>query len=385
MGNNTITSNGSVTAKDTNIQGIDQPANPQTFGEGIPLVKTDPRELFLQTVLDQTKEYPDPSPLMWLIQGNEKFPHRTKGSFSLQQGKQKSKKTTQLAMEVAAYISPFVSLEDIRFECADPGSVLFFDCEQGQSYAARTMKLVLKLADVTTSNKLFYSDLREYTPIERLEIIEAGIECIPDVKWVIIDGLVDAMNDFMSAEEAHTLMTNLLKLCSKYNIHITGVLHQNKGLGKDARAHIGSIGSQKCEVEIMVEKDPNDSALSIVSAKESRGLPFEDFAIRWDKGDLPKIVQGYSKKEAEATIKKKPLLPGEIAESTHLEILNKVLKANPELKLSDFELGLQNEISSWYGFRVPQSIVRSYRQYYLNNELIITKGERPHTKYLLKR
>src|SRR5690606_32794869 len=124
-------------------------------------------------------------------------------------------------------------------------------------------------------------DLREHSPSQRLEIIKAGIEVTPNVKWVVIDGIVDIMNDFMSAEEGHFVVTDLLKLCSQYDIHVTGVLHQNKGAqSKDARAHVGSISSQKCEIEIMVEKNQDDHSISIVSAKESRGLPFEDFAIR---------------------------------------------------------------------------------------------------------
>jgi hypothetical protein len=357
--------------------------NAPTFGEGIPELKTDPKELFKRSILDQTKDYPPPSPLLYFVQNGERFPHRTKKSFTLQQGKQKSKKTTELALEVASYISQTPSDDETRFECAETGIVIFFDCEQGESYAARTMKLILKIAGVSTCDRLLYCDLREFTPTERLEIIEAAIEMTVNIKWVIVDGLVDVMNDFMSAEEAHTLITFLLRLCSKFDIHVTGVLHQNKGLSKDARAHVGSIAGQKCEAEIMVEKDPNDSCLSIVSAKESRGLPFEDFAIRWDKGELPKIVQGFSRETSEAAKKEKPMLPGSIDITTHKEILAKVLKIEKSPKLKDFELGLQNEISSWYGFRVTQATVQNYRKFYIDNELIKTEGLRPHTRYLL--
>jgi len=239
--------------------------------------------------------------LLHFVQNGVIFPHRTKKSFSLQQGKQKSKKTTELAIEVAAYIRHFPTSESIRFECVEPGTVLFFDCEQGESYGARTMKLILKLADLETSESLKYFDLRELTPTTRLDIIEAAIKHVPNVKWVIIDGIVDVMNDFMSAEEGHSVITGFLVLCSKYDIHITGVLHQNKGLSKDARAHVGSIAGQKCEVEVMVERDTNDKEMSIVSAKESRGLPFDDFAIKWERGGLPYIVQvGLSEQQSPA-------------------------------------------------------------------------------------
>lgn len=291
--------------KDSNLQ-ISNGLNPlaaASFGDQIEEPKAkgfDPAELFTKSILDQTKDYPPPVPLLYLVQNGERHPHRTKGSFSLQQGKQKSKKTTELALEVAAYISKEPSEDNIYFECAESGTVLFFDCEQGVSYAARTMKLILKLANLETCDSLVYCDLREFTPEQRVEVIEAGIEAIKDTRWVIIDGIVDVMNDFMSAEEGHQIITHILRLCSKYDIHITGVLHQNKGQSKDARAHVGSIAGQKCEVEIMVERDPDDKELSVVSAKESRGLPFEDFAIRWEKGGLPYIVQSAVVNKTEA-------------------------------------------------------------------------------------
>jgi len=283
------------------IAGIEKEANELIAIEPLAVdCNQDPVDLFKNSVMDQTKDYPPPAPLMYLVQNGEKYPHRTKKSFSLQQGKQKSKKTTELMLEVAAYISQTPSDENIHFETVEPGKVLFFDCEQGESYAARTMKLALKLANLETSENLIYCDLRELTPKERLSAIEAGIKVTADVKWVIIDGLVDVMTDFMSAEEGHSLITVLLKLCSKYDIHVTGVLHQNKGVSKDARAHVGSIAGQKCEVEIMVERSEDDPTISIVSAKECRGLPFEEFAIRWEKGGLPYIVQGPIVTKAEA-------------------------------------------------------------------------------------
>lgn len=247
---------------------------------------------FLSTILDQQKDYPDPTPLVSLVSGSDMIPLLTLKSFSLFQGKQKSKKTITLALIVAAYIRHMQSNEEIYFEGIGDGTVLWFDCEQGQSYAARTMKMVLRVAGIETSPRLMYSDLRQFTPKERMQIIEAAIQSTDNVKLVIIDGLVDLMNDFMDAAEAHQVITKLLALCSTYDLHIAGVLHQNKA-DKNARAHIGSIGSQKCEIEISVEVDAEDRARSIVTCANPRGMPFEPFAIRWDKGSLPCIDQDY--------------------------------------------------------------------------------------------
>jgi len=251
------------------------------------------RREFNRSILDQAKDYPLPEPVINLVQNLETTVFLTLKSFSLWQGKQKSKKTTLLALAIAAYIRRTPVNEGIRFEYASPGIVMFFDTEQGESYAARTMKLILKLAGSNTSPFLIYSDLRSYSPNERQKIIEAGIKCTPNVKIVVIDGLVDLLTDFMDAAEGHSCITHLIRLCSIYDIHVAGVLHQNKN-DKNARAHVGTISSQKCEMEIATEVDPDDRSRSIITCVNSRGLPFEPFAIRWNKGTLPIICQDWA-------------------------------------------------------------------------------------------
>jgi hypothetical protein len=250
-------------------------------------------ELFRASILDQAIDYPPPVPLLNLINGDTHTPLITQGGLSLWHGKTKSKKTTLLAMMVAAFISDAHTGEPLRLQRAMDGAVIFFDTEQGKSYAARTMKLILKLAGIESSERLVYCDLRELSPRERLQAIGAGMRATPNIKLVVIDGLVDLLTDFMEAGEGHACITTLIRWASKYSIHIAGVLHQNKA-DKNARAHVGTIASQKCEIEISTEKDPNNSALSIVECVNSRGLPFEKFAIRWDKGRLPTIAQEWS-------------------------------------------------------------------------------------------
>ncbi len=250
-------------------------------------------EKFRLSILDQTKDYPPPIPVITVKQKGEMVSFLTLKSFSLWQGKQKSKKTTALAIVVAGFLMGNVDrLPGVQFVGAIDGSVLYFDTEQGESYAARTMKLILKLADCVSSPRLIYSDTREFSPTERIRIIRAGIANTPNVKLVVIDGLVDLMNDFMNAGEGHMVMTQLLNYCSQFDIHIAGVLHQNKA-DKNARAHIGTIASQKCEVEITTEVDSEDKTKSVVSCRDSRDLPIEEFAIQWEKGSLPCICQDW--------------------------------------------------------------------------------------------
>jgi hypothetical protein len=276
--------------------------DPEAFKKPLSVVESEDlkqfEEFFKRSIMDQVKDYPLPIPVVSLVQNGSIVPLLTLKSFSLWHGKQKSKKTTVLALMIAAMITGEESLESVGFKSHLDGVVLFFDTEQGESYAARTMKLILKLANLERSENLIYCDLREYSPSDRSKIIEAGIRCTPGVKMVVIDGLVDLLTDFMSAEEGHVTITDILRFCSSYDIHVAGVLHQNKA-DKNARAHIGTISSQKCEMEISTEIDSTDRTQSQVSCVNSRGLPFETFSIRWQKGSLPNIVQDWASKSTE--------------------------------------------------------------------------------------
>ena len=308
---------------------------------------------FFRSIMDQAKDYPLPVPVVNIIQDGEEIPLLTLKSYSLWQGKQKSKKTTVLAIMIAAFISHELNTDSIRFDKGLKGKVLFFDNEQGESYAARTMKLILKLAGQEINHNLKYCDLREFTPLDRAKIIEAGIEFTPNVKLVIIDGIVDLMTDFMDASEGHLTITNLIKLCSLYDIHVAGVLHQNKN-DKNARAHVGTISSQKCEIEISTEVDPEDISQSIVTCANSRGLPFKPFAIRWDKGSWPCINQEWSTdKNKDAKDAKNFEKNKEIAEAvfkpftalSHTEAINSIM--NISLKSESTAKRLIKEYLAW--------------------------------------
>ena len=332
--------------------------------------------MFNSSVLDQTKHYPDPIPVINLIQNENKYSLLTLMSYSLWQGKSKSKKTTVLAMAIAAYISLNRSTDAIRFEGeGEIGKVLFIDNEQGQSYGARTMRLILKLACLEKSENLMYADFREHTPQERVSMLHAALENNKEIKIVVIDGVVDFMEDFMDAKEGHTVVTDIIRLCSKYNVHIAGVLHQNKA-DKNARAHVGTISGQKCEMEIACEIDLKDKSLTIVECRASRGLPFEPFAIRWDKGELPYIVQDYKPVLPEnnpgatgATSKKKKFGVDSLTLTEHSTIVQEIFKTH-----SDYNDGkLKDQIKDVLKSKgeISDGLARKFVTYWENQKLIV--------------
>jgi len=329
------------------------------------------KEKFIECQLDQTKNYPPPPAILQLMQKGNIYPFLTLKSFSLWHGKAKSKKTTALALVIAAYICRLNNTSQIKFDTLIPGIALFFDCEQGESYAARTMKMVLKLSGLQTSENLIYCDLREYSPPERFEIIEEAVKCTKNVTLVVIDGLVDLMTDFMDAAEAHATILNILKLCSRCNVHFAGILHQNKA-DKNARAHIGSIASQKCEVEISVEVDAFDKNQSIVSCIRSRDISFEDFAIRWDQGDLPHIVQDWTEKTA-GSAGKKAVDPSEMPNELTLKILSTVFEKSLKQKYSELVFNVQLAFEK-HDKKIGVNKAKKFIQFLQNEGLIKKDG-----------
>lgn len=257
--------------------------------------------LFKKYSLNQNQEYLPPESILDIVHGDHVVPLFTRKSISLIHGKQKSLKTTFLAALVAVMIFSGMLFEGIM-QAKVRGTILYIDTEQGAGYGAQTMKLILKLAGVDESTNLIYVSLRELSPEDRWKTIDVAIRHTPNLILVIIDGLIDIMEDWTHPTEGHSVITKILRTASIYNIHIAVVLHQNKA-DKNARSHVGHIASQKCEMEISIERDEKDKVQSIVKCVNSRGLPFEPFFIRWEKGTMPKIVRQNTvhKTEARAT------------------------------------------------------------------------------------
>jgi hypothetical protein len=71
--------------------------------EGEPEEENNPdnyQDKFFKSILDQTKEYSLPVPVISISQNGDTLPLLTRKSLSLWEGKQKSKKTTVLALAV---------------------------------------------------------------------------------------------------------------------------------------------------------------------------------------------------------------------------------------------------------------------------------------------
>jgi hypothetical protein len=313
-------------------------------------------------LIPQGIEVPAPE----IVFGINGIPLLTKKSLSLLIAKAKAGKTT-----VAAWIISQSILTNTR--------VLWIDTEQGLYYASRTQHWILSIAGLTSSECLEFYDLKIHAPNVRIEIIEYLISS-KRFDLIVIDGIRDLVFDINSPEEATNTATNLMKWAEVYDCHLLNILHQNKG-NEHARGHLGSELVNKAELVLKVSQD--DEKQIIVEPEFCRGEPFDAFAINRDETGKPYLVDGFVLKSGKSESKSKILLPNEIHESTHLEILQRIFKNQPEKKYKEFWQSIQNEINTIYGWHVANAKAENYVQYYVDKGIILIKGKTPQTKYFI--
>jgi hypothetical protein len=89
--------------------------------------------------------------------------------------------------------------------------------------------------------------------------------------------------------ESNKVVTILMELSKKYNIHISTIIHQNKN-DNFATGHLGSSLIKKSEAVISVEVNPIIRSFSTVSCDNIRGsLDFPDFQFFINENTLPEI------------------------------------------------------------------------------------------------
>lgn len=216
----------------------------------------------------------------------------TLGNFSCITGKSKSKKTFLSSFFLAS--ATFNGTIQDKFTSRFPDNkrfVLMFDTEQSEYDAYVTAKRIPELAKMNMANFGAF-DLREYSPIERCNIIEFAMNKFKDsIGYVVIDGIADLSTAINDEAEASRVVSLLMKWTKIYNCHITTIIHQNKN-DNYATGHLGSAIIKKAECVISVTKDVNNSYVSEVSCDLIRGTAdFEDFKFEIDENYLPRVIK----------------------------------------------------------------------------------------------
>jgi hypothetical protein len=213
----------------------------------------------------------------------------TLSNFSAIIGKVKSRKTTLLSMITAAMLKDDGIYNKFYHNLPhEKRLVLYFDTEQGDYDAFNNAKRIETLAG---ENKDYFGAfcLREYSPIQRCEIIEHALKKMPQIGFVVIDGIADLANAVNDELEATRVIGLLLRWTKQYNIHITTVLHQNKN-DNFATGWLGSAIMKKAEIVISTTKEKGSDKETKVSCDFSRGIDFEDFDFFINDKYIPELT-----------------------------------------------------------------------------------------------
>jgi len=220
----------------------------------------------------------------------------TLGNFSAIIGKAKSKKTFFLSMVSASLIKNTYYEGKLYGNLSeDKRQIVYFDTEQGYYDGWITANRIEKMSG--GADYFGYFSLREYTPIERCEIIEYAFTKLKNVGYVVIDGIADLATAINDEIEATRVTSLLLKWTKLYNCHISIVIHQNKG-DNFATGHLGSSIMKKAEAVISVTKDSSSSFISHVECDFMRGASdFNSFRFMINDNGIPEIMENEMKVE----------------------------------------------------------------------------------------
>ena len=255
-------------------------------------------------------------------------PALTAGNFCLLNGKAKSGKTFFLSGIIASMVSGRKQLGNI-LGCLPPDKnvVLFFDTEQSEFHATRTIKKICRMADDPDPDNLIAYGLRPLTPADRLAVIEEKVYNTPCLGAVAIDGIRDLLTMGINDEaEATSLTSKFLKWTAELDITLILLLHQNK-TDMNARGHIGTEVINKAETVLTITKD-DKSGLFVVSCDYSRDIGFEEFAFNIQDG-LPVAIEMPEKGQA------KGRTPQSIKNEEHIAVLNQIFSKGKKISGSD--------------------------------------------------
>jgi hypothetical protein len=210
----------------------------------------------------------------------------TLGNFSAIIGKAKSRKTFNLSMFTASLVRNG-NLYNKFYGCLPDNKrhVFYFDTEQGLYDSANTIKRIERVSNVK-NEFLGGFNIREYTPLERCDIIEYALSISGHVGFVAIDGIADLANAINDEIEASRVTGLLMRWTKQYNCHICTVIHQNKN-DNFATGHLGSSVMKKAEIVISVSKEKGSQNHSLVSCDYSRSIDFDDFSFYINDIGLP--------------------------------------------------------------------------------------------------
>lgn len=290
----------------------------------------------------------------------------TKGSISTIIGKAKSGKTAFTSIIIRAILNGSLKGEYTSLLSKSDKKLLVFDTEQGQYYASTNLHRIGSQSR-HHMDRLIYYDLRPHSPTVRFDMIKYALEQNKDdIDFVLIDGIRDITYDINSSDEAITVVSELMKLSVNYDIHISTVLHQNKG-DSNARGHLGTECTNKSEIVISVEKDDSNDC-SVIDAVYTRGIGFKPFSIKRTEQGVPYIDGNVISKSAGK--RKRSHEFEDISDVIHIEVLKEVFSKESIYMYTPLMIIIKTAFKS-KGYTLGDNKVKAFISKYQHNTWVI--------------
>lgn len=282
-------------------------------------------ELLKESEIDLSEELAAPPVCLEVVKNGKTYTFGTLGNFSLLTGKAKSRKSFFVGVMVAAALKNDLTINQLKGKFReDKRTVLYFDTEQSSYHVQKAAKRVLGLAEFDVIPNFRVFALRKHSATERLGIIQAALDTIPNIGLVVIDGVRDLVGSINSEEDAIDLAAALMRWSENLHCHIVGVLHQNKG-DNNARGHLGTEFVNKAETTVSIS---TKDEITTIKATQCRDLAFPDIYFEIGEDGLPKEADA-PKKDQQGK-KRKVISPFDYEEREHIEVLQYVKNQNPK-------------------------------------------------------
>lgn len=222
------------------------------------------------------------------------IPIGTYGNFSFISGQPKTKKSFFVSLLNGVYLSKSGQNKygDTIKGNREGRCAVHFDTEQGKFHAQRVFRRPFAMNGTEDVGCYHTYGLRPIGYKDRIKFIEYKLKQIIEqgqkIGLVTIDGIADLVSDANNIEESNLIVQKVMTWSSVYDCHIMLVVHTNFGSTK-ATGHLGSFLQKKCETEILLEANEDESIA--VKCNRSRNYSFKEFSFEVSKKGLPYVTR----------------------------------------------------------------------------------------------
>lgn len=312
-------------------------------------------------------DFTNPPPIAQVIISAEgKVPLGTQGNLLCITGGEGCGKSNYIAAMIAGAIRPHgLDVDTLGItvhENEKSKAILYYDTEQSLEQLYKNMGNLLR----RSGRKELPDYLHAYclTGMSRKERLVSIIQSIDKFHYqyngiymIVIDGIADLIRGANDEAESIAIVEELYRLAGIYKTCIVTVLHFIPN-GLKLRGHLGSELQRKAAAILSIEKDGNDTGVSVVKALKVRDgspldVPLMQFA--WDKELGMHIYCGEKPREEKEKRKEMELL----------KVAREILGQQPYITYIDLCEQIQSVMD------VKERTAKSYIKYMRDKEIIL--------------